>query len=78
MEEIKPARRCPKCAKPIDLHLHFCREHWFELPKPLRDPLEAAAKANNFFAKARAMKAALDWFQEKRLYALPTQGDLLK
>lgn len=73
-----PARRCPKCAKPIDLHLAFCREDWFQIPSSMRDAITVATKAKNFFAKARAMKEALDWFAERKLHALPTEGDLLK
>lgn len=68
----KPERRCPACAKPIELHLAFCRQHWFDLPRPLREPIEIAVKAKNFYAKANAMKAAMDWFTDKRLHLLPT------
>lgn len=74
----KPARRCPKCAKPIDLHLAFCRQHWFEMPSSLRDKINLAAKNKNFMARANAIKAALDWFLDKRLHAIPTEGNLPK
>lgn len=61
----KPDKRCPKCAKPIDLHLAFCREDWFKIPSSLRDKITTAARDNNFLEKSRAIKAALDFFKEK-------------
>lgn len=70
----KTERRCPTCAKPIDLHLAFCRQHWFELPKSLREPIAIAVKRKNFMARANAIKAGLDWFLDKRLHAISTEG----
>lgn len=61
----KTERRCPKCAKPIEAYMSFCRQHWFEIPTALRVKITTAIAANNFFEKSRGIKAALDFFKEK-------------
>lgn len=66
----KPERRCPVCAKPIELQLSFCKQHWFELPVTLRDNVTTAMKNKNFLAKVNAVSAGLQWFTDKRLHLI--------
>lgn len=38
------AHKCPApgCEKAIPRHMLACRQHWFQIPKPLRDDVWAA------------------------------------
>jgi len=72
----------PGCTKQVPPAMWGCREHWFRLPKPIRDRIFDAFRPGQEIDMRpspeylAAAKAAQDWVIAQG-YVVPAQGELL-
>ena len=52
------------CKISVDGIKAYCKSHWFQLPKLMRDEIWAAYRTKDRDASLRAIKTATKWLQE--------------
>ncbi len=64
--QAKPLRTCPHpdCRRQVPTDMFGCRDHWFQLPRPIRDAIWAAWRAGDRVAHNRAMMDAVRFWRQ--------------
>jgi hypothetical protein len=52
------------CTNPMKDHEAFCKDHWFKLPKPLRDGIMTAYRSRNRNASLENITEAYGYLKE--------------